>query len=346
MPTHSTTTDIAITITAFVAGCVLSPLLARLILFLATDRSLKLPVGCDQCERRWSWIASLRSRPCDCGARSGWWPLILTLWTGTLLATFTWLYFHTHCQAVTEVRPSTFWFYGRYFAHSFLFLLLTIAIGTDLRNYTIADILVLTGAIIGVLLATLSGYLQTIHIWVDWNDLYVELHGPYLPEWMKNHPHLHGFAWSMTGLIAGAGITWIVRVVAQTLLQKPALGLGDVTLMAMVGSYTGWQPVTLILLLAPILAIVIGMLVWLTTRRTFLAYGPYLALATMIIMSSWKWIWNTDLKLVFGDVKSLLILTGVAGGALVVMLIMLTLYGAIPVQAGGSVGQAVPDESD
>lgn len=333
MPNHNLTTDIAITIAAAVVGVVLSPLLARLILFLAEDRSLRLPIGCDQCEIRLSWLASLRNRKCECGAASGWWPLLLTVWTGALLATFSWLYFRMHCQEVTEVRPTAFWFYGRYFAHAFLFLLLTLAIGTDLRNYTISDFLVVTGAVVGVGLATISGYLQTIHIWVDWNDLYVELHGPFLPEWMKNHPHLHGFAWSMTGLIAGAGITWIVRVMAQTLLQKPALGMGDVTLMAMVGSYAGWQPVTLILLLAPVLAIVIGLLVWLTTRRTFVAYGPYLALATMIVLGSWRWIWDTDLKLVFGDVKSLLILTGVAGGALVVMLIMLTLYGAIPVQA-------------
>ncbi len=332
MPTHSTTTDVVTTILAAAAGGLLSPLLARLILFLAEDRSLMKPVGCTQCDQNWSWFVSLRNSVCSCGARSGWWPSLLTMWTAGLLAVFTWLYFHQHGEAVTEVRPTAFWFYGRYFTHLFLFLLLTIAIGTDLRNYTIADILVLTGAVVGVGLATLSGDLQVIHIWVDWNDLYVDLHGPYLPEWMKNHPHVHGFAWSMAGLIAGAGITWLVRVVAQTLLQKPALGMGDVTLMAMVGSYAGWQPVTLILLLAPILAIIIGLLVWLTTRRTFVAYGPYLALATIFVLSSWRWIWNTDLKLVFGDAKSLLILTGVAGGALVVMLIMLTLYGAIPVQ--------------
>ena len=63
---------------------------------------------------------------------------------------------------------------------------------------------------------------------------------------MGTHRHLHGLASSLAGIAVGAGSTLLVRVVSSRILGHPALGLGDVTLMAMVGSYIGWQPVILI----------------------------------------------------------------------------------------------------
>ncbi|MFK7817183.1 MAG: prepilin peptidase [Planctomycetaceae bacterium] len=245
-----------------------------------------------------------------------------------MFAAFAWLYLREHCQVTEGVVPTPFWFYGRFGYHLFLFTLLTLAIGTDLRNYTIADLLMIVGAVTGVGLATLSGDLQTVHIWIDWNQ--ETFRGPYRPEWLSEHQHLHGLAWSLAGLTIGAGLTWLLRFTAQSVLQRPALGLGDVTLMGMVGSFTGWQPVILILLLAPLLAIAIGLAVWITTRRAFIAYGPYLALATIIVLCSWRRIWMTDLRLLFGHTRSLLILGGAAGGSLVGLLGLLRLYELIP----------------
>jgi leader peptidase (prepilin peptidase)/N-methyltransferase len=334
MPILDPTSAILAAATAFVVGCLVSPLLARCILFLAEDRSLAKAVGCLNCERAEAWFTSLAGGTCECGTRRPSWPRWLTLWTGGLFAAFVWLYLREHCQVTADVVPTRFWFYARFGYHLFLFTLLTLAIGTDLRNYTIADLLMIVGAVVGVGFATLSGDLQTVHIWVDWNQEVVGLHGPYRPDWLSDHPHLHGLAWSLTGAATGAGLTWILRITAQYVLQKPALGLGDVTLMGMVGSFTGWQPVILILLLAPLLAIVIGLAVWLTSRRAFIAYGPYLALATIVILCSWRWIWMTDLRFVFGHAESLLILAGAAGVTLVVLLVLLRLYEAIPTNAG------------
>ena len=44
-----------------------------------------------------------------------------------------------------EVRPAQVWYYGRYGYHVCLLLMLIVATGTDLRNYTIADALIVTG---------------------------------------------------------------------------------------------------------------------------------------------------------------------------------------------------------
>lgn len=330
MPNLDPTTATIASVIAFLCGCCLSPLLARLILHLAEDRSLRRSISCGNCERDDGWFRILAGGTCDCGTRRPGWPRWLTLWTGSLFAAFTWLYLREHCQSTADVVPTRFWFYGRFLYHLVLFVLLTIAIGTDLRNYTIADLLMIVGASVGIGFATLSGDLQTIHIWVDWNQEVPGLYGPYRPEWLSEHPHLHGLAWSLTGAVTGAGLTWLLRVTAQYVLRKPALGLGDVTLMAMVGSFTGWQPAILILLLAPMLAIIIGLAVWLTTRRAFIAYGPYLALATIVVLCSWRWIWMTELRLVFGHVPSLLKLSGAAGGTLIGLLVLLRLYEMIP----------------
>lgn len=334
MPTLEPITVATIAAICVVAGVLISPLLARLVLFFAEDRPLAKAIGCLGCERTEAWVTSLKAGTCECGTHRPRWPLLLTIWTASLFGTFAWLYFRLRCQQTSDVVPTHFWYYGRFGYHLFLFAVLTVAIGTDLRNYTIADLLMLTGAVAGVGLATVSGDLQTVHIWVDWNQEVPGLYGPYRPDWLSAHPHLHGFAWSVTGMITGAGLTYLLRVTAQYLLQKPALGLGDVTLMAMVGSYAGWQPVTLIMLLAPLLAIAIGIAVWLTTRRAFVAYGPYLALASIIVLSSWRWIWMTDLRLVFGHTRSLVTLAAAAGGTLVLLLGAMRLYQAIPIGTG------------
>ena len=55
-------------------------------------------------------------------------------------------------------------------------------------------------------------------------------------DWIKESHHLHGLAWSLAGLAAGAGITWLVREISSRVLGQEALGAGDVTLMAMIGA--------------------------------------------------------------------------------------------------------------
>ena len=57
-----------------------------------------------------------------------------------------------------------------------------------------------------------------------------------LPQWMKDHQHLHGLAWSLCGAVSGASLVWAGRVAANRILGFPAIGFGDVTLMAMIGA--------------------------------------------------------------------------------------------------------------
>lgn len=258
-------------------------------------------------------------------------PLIAGL-TGVLFAGFTLAMFVGDCQATTMVRPEPFWQVGRIFYQGILLWLLIVATITDLREYLIPDQITLTGIFVGVVGATVSGDLQMMHLWIDWNQEIPGVQGAYIPEWIKNHHHWHGLAWSLTGMVTGAGLTWIVRTTSALILGRQALGFGDVTLMAMIGSFLGWQPTVCVFVLAPLCGIVLALFTWIFTGRSFVPYGPYLAAAAVLVMFSWRWIWP-PLRWTFGDWQSLALLAGISLTALLVLLGVLRFYWSIPVKS-------------
>jgi leader peptidase (prepilin peptidase)/N-methyltransferase len=97
---------------------------------------------------------------------------------------------------------------------------------------------------------------------------------------------------SLLGLAFGAGLIWVVRIVAGHALGREAMGLGDVTLMAMIGAFVGWQSTFLIFFMAPFSALVIALIQWLATRDHYIAFGPYLCLSTLILLVGWDAIWH------------------------------------------------------
>ena len=236
----------------------------------------------------------------------------------------------------TEVRPAPFWLVGRGLGHLLLISLLVVATATDLRDYIIPDQITAPGMIIGVLLAAISGDTQIIHLWVDWNDPLTLLHGPFIPDWIKHHHHWHGIVWSLAGLITGAGITWLIRWVGSLVLGQESLGLGDVTLMGMIGAFLGWQPVIFVIVLAPLCAIFVGLAVRLTTGRNYIPFGPYLSLAAIIVLLSWRWLWMLEVstefsvRKLFGDGIGLGILAGISLVSFVALLGFVRLYRMIP----------------
>jgi leader peptidase (prepilin peptidase)/N-methyltransferase len=79
---------------------------------------------------------------------------------------------------------------------------------------------------------------------------------------------------------------------------------------------------------------VVGLLVRVVTGRTFIPYGPYLSLAAIIVLCTWRWLWMneiTDLRYLFGHAPSLATLAAVSVVALVALLGLLRVYQAIPV---------------
>tara|TARA_R110002095_G_scaffold133223_7_gene115645 strand:+ start:1248 stop:2345 length:1098 start_codon:yes stop_codon:yes gene_type:complete len=290
------------------------------------------------------WIP-LQNRCRQCSTRLPRSEFLLELATGGLFALFYFMAVQQRCLEIPAVVPPGFMFEWRLLYHFVLLTLLVAATSIDFREYLIPDQITMSGMLIGLLGATIAGQLQIVHVWVDWNQAIPGLSGPYIPEWIKVHSHWHGLTWSLAGLIAGGGLTWILRLVSSVLLGQEALGFGDVTLMAMIGSFVGWQPILLILPLAPLCGLLIGFISRMVTGKTYLPYGPYLCAATLIVLMGWKWIWLAEwpstvagappefsIRRLFGDALGLAMLAGIALGALIVMLLLLRIYRAIPVK--------------
>lgn len=97
---------------------------------------------------------------------------------------------------------------------------------------------------------------------------------------------------ALVGLGVGGGVIWAVRVVGWLALRQEAMGFGDVTLMAMIGSFLGWQASLLVFFLSPFAALVIAVGQWVLTGRRDIPYGPYLSASALVVMLSWPWFWR------------------------------------------------------
>lgn len=110
-----------------------------------------------------------------------------------------------------------------------------------------------------------------------------------------------GLGVGLLGLLVGGGVIYLVRLAAFLILRKEGMGLGDVTLMAMIGSFLGWQVIPLTLFLGALLGLGHSVLrlalifrQWLAGKRspgTAIPFGPYLSMAAFLLMISWRWLW-------------------------------------------------------
>lgn len=189
----------------------------------------------------------------------------------------------------------------RYVYHLILIEALFVASLIDWEKTIIPDSVTLPSLLLGVVGAAAFGKFWLVPVWfqdaglaetlipwmpANWSWLMVPV-----PQWISTHPHLHGLAVSLAGLAAGGGIVWSVRVLGRIALEREVMGFGDVILMAMIGSFIGWQPVVVAFFIAPMLALSVMLI-----SRSFhpeheFPYGPYLSLGTMVVLLGWHWIW-------------------------------------------------------
>ncbi len=140
----------------------------------------------------------------------------------------------------------------------------------------------------GVLLAVpLSLLVPPLHVklWPPW--AFQPVSGP-----------MEALAASLAGILAGAGSIYAMHLMGVGYLRIKALlrsqrfdpdqavvGGGDLKMMAAVGGILGWQGAVLIVfLLAPVFGALVGIAYRLITHDEYIAYGPFLALGTLIVM--------------------------------------------------------------
>lgn len=106
-----------------------------------------------------------------------------------------------------------------------------------------------------------------------------------------------GLAWrgllsGLTGLLVGAAMIWLTRAGASRALGREAMGFGDVTLMAMMGAWMGWQACVLVCFLAVFIGLVHGVLQLILHRESELPFGPSLCLAAVLVVVFWRPLWR------------------------------------------------------
>ena len=203
----------------------------------------------------------------------------------------------------------------RYGVHMLLVIALVVATFIDIDLRIIPDAVTLPAMAAGIVANCLLGQAYIVPVWyqtqamvvaannyallihefvppgaardmlLDWMSL------PGAPAWIMGHPHWHGLTLSLAGIIVGGGSIWAVRIVGQWALKREAMGFGDVVLMAMIGSFLGWQATLIVFVLALLTAVVVALPQWYFRRDSELPYGPYLALGTLLLLVSGRQVW-------------------------------------------------------
>ncbi len=287
---------------------------------------LRPPSSCPGCGNRipiWDnipvlgWL-KLKGRCRFCRMRiSPRYPLI-EFFNGLLFVTVYWLEVPTSLMIADSVVhsplgpvgvPGSGWLspqavvHWRYAYHIVLFEALVVATFIDFDLKIIPDPITLPTMAIGLVGAWIIGQVHLVPLWFqspsvarslqlvlpEWTSGL--LSGPAVPGWFSQYPHWHGLLVSLAGLVVGGGLVWSVRIVGHWVLRQEAMGFGDVILMAMIGSFLGWQPTIVVFFIAPACALIFGVISWLLWRNREIPYGPYLSIGTLIVVLGWKWIW-------------------------------------------------------
>ncbi|MFY9255424.1 MAG: prepilin peptidase [Fuerstiella sp.] len=195
------------------------------------------------------------------------------------------------------------WLHLRYALHMLMICGLIVATEIDRRLRIIPDGSTVPITVFAIAASLAFGQLYIVPIWFQ-DASTVAMLKPIVPaflkplmvpwdptEFIQTWPRLHGLLVSLAGAVAGAGSVWIVRQIGFLVLQQEAMGFGDVVLMAMIGSVIGWQPVLFVFVLAPLLAIFVAVINWVAHRDNEIPYGPFLSLATIVILLGWPVLW-------------------------------------------------------
>jgi leader peptidase (prepilin peptidase)/N-methyltransferase len=184
--------------------------------------------------------------------------------------------------------------------HAILVTLLVISTFIDYDHTIIPDEITITGMLIGLALGT---------FFPDIRPVPAQAMSPW-----------EGFKVGITGLVVGAGLTQFIRVMGTVTIGKllgkgEAMGLGDVTLMAMIGSFLGWQAAVLTFFLGPFFGLAYALWKVLALVGKYLGrrkisrsdhempFGPYLSMAGLTMLFSWNWLWPAWAKKLFADLS-------------------------------------------
>jgi leader peptidase (prepilin peptidase)/N-methyltransferase len=131
----------------------------------------------------------------------------------------------------------------------FFTLLLGIAL-SDARTYIIPDQFTIGGTVLGLALAFAPGGIEPMRAFI--------------------------------GAAVGFGLLWLVAVLGEWAFKKEAMGGGDIKMMAMVGSFVGWQGVLLTIFLGALAGTAIFLPLTLIGKKKLVPFGVFLAIGAAV----------------------------------------------------------------
>lgn len=99
---------------------------------------------------------------------------------------------------------------------------------------------------------------------------------------------------ALVGVVVAGGVVWATRAGASLAIGREAMGLGDVTLMAMVGGWLGWQASVLACVLGVLFGLVHGVIQIVRHRESELPFGPSLCAGTVTVLIGWRPLWKVS----------------------------------------------------
>ncbi len=224
---------------------------------------------CPRCGRSLRWFdniplasfIALRGRCRECGEPISWRYPAVELLTGLL---FSLIYFRQGVQAGAGV--------GQLVVMLLVTSLLIFASAVDVEFTIIPEEVTLFGILGGLLAGFLLPQLQ-----VGPEDYQTF-------ERLTGSPHLDGLIASAIGTVGGGLMVLLFALLGTVVFQREALGFGDVTLMAMVGSFLGWKVVVVAFFLAPFFGLLYGLPLLVLKDEHIMPYGPFLSLGAVLTM--------------------------------------------------------------
>jgi leader peptidase (prepilin peptidase)/N-methyltransferase len=98
-----------------------------------------------------------------------------------------------------------------------------------------------------------------------------------------------GVTWldSLIGTVAGGGSLYLVAIAFRWITGKEGMGGGDMSLLAMIGAWMGWQALPLIVLISSLTGAVIGLVFILCAGKGYrfrIPFGPFLSLGALLYL--------------------------------------------------------------
>jgi leader peptidase (prepilin peptidase)/N-methyltransferase len=169
-----------------------------------------------------------------------------------------------------------FWRFGLLAATPIYMLLaaaLVLVTFVDLTDWTIPDQVTIPGIILGLGCSLIAMFFPNSGLRIE---------------------HIHSdivVIDSLLGILVGGITLYLLDKLTVLLLKKRGMGFGDVKLLAMLGAFTGWKGVILILVISSFVGSLIGITVVAVQRYRgagekdhYLPFGPYLSLAGFIVV--------------------------------------------------------------